>query len=336
MGSIQITGAQIGRQQKPAGRHESDDENEFRHAFLIVEATKRGPAGSNVRHVLCAESDSERDAWVEVLVRYITGQYSEEQVQQPMIPNGQPRTSTSSVSVNEINTTPSRRITKDSITKSTATPVPISQLSHEKAHAKFFQAAPLPDDSSSSPAKSSLGPSPIERTSSSSFSHSDSRAQSAVAGDDGQLSSSLPTSSNLDPQTSLAPIGQRSNSELGHYPDLHGHHQGMLGSPEQTRAREQRLRASYHPSLGTIVSSPIDRPVTPENSSPAAMSPSGRLDGGSRQVKISGPLNGQPIPHGYKFGAKDDSSHSNERERKAKSRGLWGLMRPGKSSSIND
>lgn len=59
-----ITGAQIGRQQRNADKKEWDEVNEYRHAFLIIES-KRGPGGSNARHVLCAESDKERDAWVE-------------------------------------------------------------------------------------------------------------------------------------------------------------------------------------------------------------------------------------------------------------------------------
>ncbi|KXN89381.1 putative Rho-type GTPase-activating protein 2 [Leucoagaricus sp. SymC.cos] len=84
LGSITITGAQIGRQQRTDHRnqssqshHDGNDEKEYRHAFLIVEA-KKGPGGSHPRHVLCAESDEERDAWVEMLVRYFTGTYSEE------------------------------------------------------------------------------------------------------------------------------------------------------------------------------------------------------------------------------------------------------------------
>lgn len=243
---------------------------------------------------------------------------------------GQSRTSTSSVSVNEISTTPSRRtVSKELISKSSAMPVPISLLSQDKTHSKFFQAAPLPDDSTSSPAKS-LGPSPVERVSNSSFTLGDNDSPSSLPGDDGQLSSSLPTSSNLDVVTTLAPITQRSNSELGHYPDLHGQQHGMLASPEQSRPRE-RMRSSYHPTLGTVLPSPLERPVTPENASPATMSPSTRLEG-SRQVKISAPLGGQPIPHGYKFGSKDETNHSsNDRERKAKSRTFWGFGRTGKN-----
>ncbi len=72
IGSIVIQGAQIGRQQKSAT---SDmDDNSYRHAFLILE--KRNPGAPSdsaqlVRHVLCAESDADRDDWVDVLVRAI-------------------------------------------------------------------------------------------------------------------------------------------------------------------------------------------------------------------------------------------------------------------------
>ncbi|ORX34077.1 hypothetical protein BD324DRAFT_195473 [Kockovaella imperatae] len=65
LGSIAITNAQIGRQNRPT---ESSDDRDFRHAFLIIEQTRRGASN---RHVLCAESDAERDAWIEVLVRYV-------------------------------------------------------------------------------------------------------------------------------------------------------------------------------------------------------------------------------------------------------------------------
>ncbi|OBZ66512.1 GTPase-activating protein BEM3 [Grifola frondosa] len=92
LGSITVTGAQIGRQQRTAGsitttsaRREPDEDNEYRHAFLIIEA-KKGPSGSNARHVLCAETDRERDSWVEELVRYVTGSYTEDQI--AVISNG--------------------------------------------------------------------------------------------------------------------------------------------------------------------------------------------------------------------------------------------------------
>ncbi|WWC68148.1 uncharacterized protein I206_102071 [Kwoniella pini CBS 10737] len=86
LGSISITNAKIGRQNRPA---ESTDERNFRHAFLIIENTKRGATN---QHVLCAESDSERDSWIELLVRYVGPET-------PANPAPQPPVSTSNSSL---------------------------------------------------------------------------------------------------------------------------------------------------------------------------------------------------------------------------------------------
>ena len=62
----------IAIEQKSAASSEQD-ENAYRHAFLILE--KRDGSHDEpphiARHVLCAESDEERDDWVDVLVRAI-------------------------------------------------------------------------------------------------------------------------------------------------------------------------------------------------------------------------------------------------------------------------
>ncbi|RXK39212.1 hypothetical protein M231_03569 [Tremella mesenterica] len=65
LGSIIITNAQIGRQNRPS---DSTDDRDFRHAFLIIEMGKKG---NTQRHVLCAESDIERDSWIDFLVRQV-------------------------------------------------------------------------------------------------------------------------------------------------------------------------------------------------------------------------------------------------------------------------
>lgn len=65
LGSIVITNAQIGRQNRPS---ESSEERDFRHAFLIIEQVKKG---TQTRHVLCAASDMDRDSWIEVLVQHV-------------------------------------------------------------------------------------------------------------------------------------------------------------------------------------------------------------------------------------------------------------------------
>lgn len=79
MGTIKMQHAQIGKQsekmnvqsQSPS-RADDDTENQYRHAFLILEP-KRKDSSALVRHVLCAESDEERDAWVETLLEYVEG-----------------------------------------------------------------------------------------------------------------------------------------------------------------------------------------------------------------------------------------------------------------------
>ena len=76
LGAIKLQNAQIGKQQQQAdsgspSRGDADDvDNQYRHAFLILEP-KRKDSSSLVRHVLCAESDEERDQWVEALLQYV-------------------------------------------------------------------------------------------------------------------------------------------------------------------------------------------------------------------------------------------------------------------------
>lgn len=61
---IKLRGAQIGKQ--------SDDsiaeEKGYRHAFLIMESQKKLSSGG--KHFFCAETDEERDLWVEALVEF--------------------------------------------------------------------------------------------------------------------------------------------------------------------------------------------------------------------------------------------------------------------------
>ncbi|KAF9951758.1 hypothetical protein BGZ72_006782 [Mortierella alpina] len=87
LGSIALTNAQIGRQQSQDKSQEgaadgsntgTADPNSYRHAFLILEPkkgqtvvdAKKNP-NSVIRHVLCAETDQERDDWVEALMLYV-------------------------------------------------------------------------------------------------------------------------------------------------------------------------------------------------------------------------------------------------------------------------
>ncbi|KAK2872024.1 hypothetical protein FQN49_002618 [Arthroderma sp. PD_2] len=77
LGTIRIQHAQIGKQSSGQGKNgssssqaEDQDDNQYRHAFLILEPKKKD-SSSLVRHVLCAESDEERDVWVESLLGHV-------------------------------------------------------------------------------------------------------------------------------------------------------------------------------------------------------------------------------------------------------------------------
>lgn len=81
LGTIKISHAQIGRQSQSGhsqSPNEHDADDQYRHAFLILEP-KRKDSSALVRHVLCAESDEERDAWVEALLQYVESHYSDDE-----------------------------------------------------------------------------------------------------------------------------------------------------------------------------------------------------------------------------------------------------------------
>ncbi|THH19439.1 hypothetical protein EW146_g1736 [Bondarzewia mesenterica] len=270
LSSITITGAQIGRQQKSADRRESDEENEYRHAFLIIEP-KKASTGVIARHVLCAESDEDRDNWVDVLVRYVSGSYSEEQLpadQSSLTLNisaasassmviSQPRSSISSNPPTDLAPSPitrdkrqvGRAMSKDDI--SVAHAVPLSQLSQDPANAKLFHNAAQYDDHS-------FSSSPIQGDDASPTTFTGSQTarrllDKGVAGHpatDSPLSSSLPSPSPLDGAGGefMASVGPRANSELGHYPDLaHAQSQAKLDPRVAAGSGSGRTSSSRHP-----------------------------------------------------------------------------------------
>lgn len=307
LGSITVAGAQIGRQQRNTSTASTDEEKEYRHAFLIVEA-KKGPGGNHPRHVLCAESDEERDSWVEILVRYFTGTYSEEPV--AYAPStvaaaappssysngvnqaiaGAPRTSVSTESARK----PSRGMSRDDVPRAS-----------DSANVKTYSRPSQDDYSASSPTKSN--PISIDTRISE-------RAQQGQP-------SSLPDSSPLSQPPPLE-SGQRANSELGHYPDM-----------QTVRAQQQRQSPELHRHRGE------SSKQHPSHSSPVGMTPSERVPSPEKmeKVKISGPMNGAPIPAGYKFGKEtppaeaallSPSPSDRDRREKTKSRSFWGFGRP--------
>ena len=236
-----------------------------------------------------------------MLVRYFTGKYSEEGVMTVA-------SSSESIHSREPRKTPSRALSRDDIAVAKGSAVPISQLTPDNSNAKLFSSSV---DLPRSPSPSIH--SPIERPSLSALNDSQ-MARKLLDRNPGQPSS-LPDAGSPLSNVGTSVVGPRSNSELGHYPDLQEHSTGRrFVSPERHRTASDNPRKSLHPSHGLP-------PMTPDR----APSPEKLID---PKIKISGPLNGAPIPAGYKFGGKDpapESSPSNDRREKAKSRSFWGF-----------
>ncbi|CAG8030963.1 unnamed protein product [Penicillium salamii] len=95
MGTIKLHHAQIGKQSTKAADSsasppggEDDTDNQYRHAFLILEPKKKD-SSALVRHVLCSESDDERDTWVDALMEYVESVSSENEGQGSVSSKGQ-------------------------------------------------------------------------------------------------------------------------------------------------------------------------------------------------------------------------------------------------------
>ncbi|KAI0791618.1 hypothetical protein BC629DRAFT_374645 [Irpex lacteus] len=280
LGSITITGAQIGRQQRTSDKKDSDEDNEYRHAFLIIEA-KRGPGGTSSRHVLCAESDQERDHWVELLVRYVTGRYND---------------------ADEVQTA---GVTPDE--KGRASVSSSSDIAPASTRRPDIAAPPIPEDGVPSPVRSQPPSYP----------------ESLVSAETPTVNS-LPISSPLagDADTdTLVSVGQRANSELGHYPDLVDQRAVFKAKPASSDQKRKENRRSVIPlKTGSIPerSSSPEKDLTP-------ITP--RADQNGR-VKISAPIGGTPLPAGFKFGKDtppEQPAPTSDRREKAKSRMFWGF-----------
>ena len=288
---------------------------------------------------------------MDILVRYVTGTFDEDSftpasigpspisvsVPQTQGPgSGQPR---SSVSSNQDAVTPPngpngkrgmRVLSKDDISR--ATVLPISQLTQDNTK---FQSAPLPgstsiDESYSSSPTKSVHTVNTDRDQSAHEEY----AKRLVNRTEPSLSSSLPTTSPLD-AAGQGLVAFRSSSELGHYAEMDRrvvYPKQEQGLPESGRSREARRdRKSYHPGLAAVSGSPTAAVFPDRASSPDLASTPSRGGDPNGKVKISGPLNGAPIPAGYKFGGKDaptEGTSSSDRREKAKSRSFWNFGRP--------
>ncbi|KAG8991401.1 hypothetical protein FRB90_001358, partial [Tulasnella sp. 427] len=310
LGSIQINGAQIGRQQRNGNSRDSDDENSYRHAFLIIEA-KKGPAGTSVRHVLCAESDEERDAWVELLVKYVVagqtgGRIGGSQEDDPVSRHSTSEGMTSGSYPNREHTrTSTDPQPRWGLARRDEVPKPSLESFSESASVSSTSGIAPPTDAQ-------IARRLLERNG---------------ASPDVSVSTSLPN--NLDQSgSSVSNPPPRANSELGHYSDGTAG-SGSAGAPDHRASPPinapgggqsvARSRSSFHPARVIAGTPPDLRAASPEK---------------DMKQKISGPIAGAPIPAGAKFGGEGHSN--NDRERKVKSRGFWGFGKaaPGPAGGL--
>lgn len=71
LGTITMFKAQIGRQDTADELNEVDDEKRYKHALMIRELKRRGLKDEWVIHILCAETDEERDSWIQSLIPFV-------------------------------------------------------------------------------------------------------------------------------------------------------------------------------------------------------------------------------------------------------------------------
>lgn len=178
LGQIKLQSAQIGRQSahKSSKDDSSTDEDQYRHAFLVLEP-KRKDTSTLVRHVLCAESDAERDEWVQALLEYVKAEEeaaptAPSKPQQLKKRNGSKKDAPKeqsaedkaadealrALSYEETNAgpAPARGPTPEELNRQRITPSPSSMLSQPGSQ-PYAANSPIPDRSH--PAKQISGPS---------------------------------------------------------------------------------------------------------------------------------------------------------------------------------
>ncbi|CED82575.1 Rac GTPase-activating protein BCR/ABR [Phaffia rhodozyma] len=287
VGSIPIAGAQIGRSKEST---EGNDPHQ-RHAFLIIESSISGSKGT--RHVLCAETDEDRDEWVKMLVRFTTGDFpratnstpQDQQAAEKSPTIGIPRSSTNN-SLKGVQRKPSvRKLSKDDIIVGPAKP--LSQVNQSTLSRTNLTTGP-PASTVAAAAEIPLEAPPRM------FDSGRRGSTSSVRSDAGLLSVITERPFGLSPNGN-GPFASNSGAQ----PDSRSQRQSNLPPPRV-----------------------VSRLPPPSRSPPITQgSLQEEKDSFRSRHKISGPQGGAPIPAGFKFGAKDDLP---DRERKSKS-GRWGF-----------
>lgn len=323
-----------------------DDEHAYRHAFLIIEG-KKAPSGSNIRHVLCASSDEDRDSWVDVLVRYVAGSFDDSFGSGSSTGpsnEGHSRQSVGSMESQRPTATRPRTMSNNDVVRGGVAVISSPIQQHDPTTAKLFHGGPSQPE----------GISPTERPMG--LSDAQLALRMIERGNSGgnmsglAISTSLPSS--LEPSASPGPpasasystlqqplqsssqasLPKRASSEQGFYPDLRGAMVDQRVAPPKPRT-EKPPRASGHPTLPTVDSSPSKQQFGDAGQG-------SDIETGPGGKKISGPSNATPIPPGQGWGNKPPllatpDNPTSERERKVKSK-FWSSFNrvPGVSGMV--
>ncbi|KAI5795210.1 hypothetical protein EDC01DRAFT_615008 [Geopyxis carbonaria] len=155
LGQIKLQQAQIGRQSASQKNKEEavDEESQYRHAFLVLEP-KRKDSSNLVRHVLCAESDAERDGWVNALLEYVDKGDQEEAIKKRRLKareasedvkaTQEPALRTLSYEETNPGPAPARGPTPEEMGRQQISPSPSSMLS-QPASQQYASNSPVPE-----------------------------------------------------------------------------------------------------------------------------------------------------------------------------------------------
>ena len=273
-----MTGAAIGRQQ--SAKDPSHAADSYRHAFLIREQKKadgkKTSTGEDVDHILCAESDIERDDWVRVLAAWHSGDYTEPQTD---------RSAPALVEVPSARKNASRQ-RDENIVASASDPQVYS---------------PDPQDSMQPPSFANNHKREDSMGNTSTLSLSREEEYSNAAGNAARLMSRKRDLADIPPSSSLPNLDTfarpsltvdgppiRPSSEMGHYADLkdspnHGLLNASARPATQRTDSGQSVPSSEHTTSSLAASG--NRPASPDKRTNA---------------KISGPMNGAPIKDTFK------------------------------------
>ncbi|PWN18667.1 RhoGAP-domain-containing protein [Microstroma glucosiphilum] len=288
LGSIDLRGAQIGKQQK--NQSSESDENSYRHAFLILERKERingtngldavGGQPQLIRHVLCAESDEERDEWVDILVRAIDHSDKERkgQVGSASSPNDSPSGPDSQPQA------------VPAVLPTSPAPAPTS--SHTQA--------PMMATTDSVSSNLSAQPDRQRRA-------PDNAAQMQPSPSGDMSATAEPTSVPPAAAPALVPavLPNRPSRSGSLSRRFRARENSGSGGMLAVAGGEEPSRRSRDGGFGRRGSAAA--PSTDSSSTHPGLASPNAKDRGSK-LPISGPVSGAPIPAGYKFGNREDTT----------------------------